>query len=105
MNHSAQVTAAAVKAAAGATESRRSPRWPDPDALRSRASARQLLAAVAPGQGRAAWDLDLRRPTAILQRGRGSAAGAKSCDGRIEVPMQTGLRASLNVRRRRRPAL
>ena len=123
MNHSAQVTAAAVKAAAGATEVL--PIAQVANLIRALRDLKerevQLLAAVAPGQGGTpAWDLDLRRPTALLlgSEGRGLKPQVrKSCDGRIEVPMQTGLHgASLNVaaagavllyealRQRRKPA-
>lgn len=104
MNHSAQVTAAAVKAAAGATEVL--PIAQVANLVRAMRDLKdrqvQLLAAVAPGQGGTpAWDCDLRRPTAILlgSEGRGLKPQVrKSCDGRIEVPMQSGLHgASLNV--------
>lgn len=124
MNHSAQVTAAAVKAAAGATEVL--PIAQVANLVRSMRDLKerevQLLAAVAPGQGGVpAWDCDLRRPTAILLGSEGKGLRPqvrKSCDGRIEVPLQTGLHgASLNVsaagavllyealRQRRQPAV
>lgn len=104
MNHSAQVTAASVKAAAGATEVL--PIAQVANLVRALRDLKdrevQLLAAVAPGQGGTpAWDCDLRRPTAILlgSEGRGLRPQVrKSCDARIEVPMQSGLHgASLNV--------
>lgn len=104
MNHSAQVTAASVKAAAGATEVL--PIAQVANLVRALRDLKerevQLLAAVAPGQGGTpAWDCDLRRPTALLlgSEGRGLRPQVrKSCDGRIEVPLQSGLHgASLNV--------
>jgi 23S rRNA (guanosine2251-2'-O)-methyltransferase len=104
MNHSAGVTAATAKAAAGATEVL--PIAQVPNLVRALRDLKerevQLLAAVAPGQGgQPAWDCDLSRPTAILLGSEGKGLRPqvrKSCDGRIEVPMQAGLHgASLNV--------
>lgn len=104
MNHSAQVTAATAKAAAGATEVL--PIAQVANLVRALRDLKdrevQLLAAVAPGQGgQPAWDCDLARPTAILLGSEGKGLRPqvrKSCDGRIEVPLQTGLHgASLNV--------
>jgi len=104
MNNSAQVTAATAKAAAGATEVL--PIAQVANLLRTLRDLKdrevQLLAAVAPGQGgQPAWDCDLSRPTAILLGSEGKGLRPqvrKSCDGRIEVPMQAGLHgASLNV--------
>ena len=104
MNHSASVTAAAAKAAAGATEVL--PIAQVANLVRTlheiKSRDLQILAAVAPGQGGTlAWDVDLTRPTALVlgSEGRGLRPMVrKCCDGRIEVPMQGGMHgASLNV--------
>lgn len=103
-DRSAQVTAATIKASAGATAS--VPIVKVPNLVRAmevlKESGLWLLAAVAPGQGgQPLWQVDLNLPLGIVLGGEGKGLRPlvrKTCDLRAEIPMLSGLHgASLNV--------
>lgn len=103
-DRAAGVTAATVKAAAGATELLGIAQVTN--LVRAMDELREagvwLAAAVAPGQdGRAPWAVDLTQPTGLVLGSEGKGLRPlvrKTCDLRIEIPMQYGLHgASLNV--------
>jgi len=103
-DRSAQVTAATIKAAAGATASL--PIVKVPNLVRAMEQLKEggmwLVAAVAPGQGgQPLWELDLTMPVGIVLGGEGKGLRPlvrKTCDLRAEIPMPSGLHgASLNV--------
>ena len=103
-DRSAGVTAATIKAAAGATSSL--PIVKVPNLVRAMEQLKEgglwMVAAVAPGQGgQPLWDLDLSIPVGLVLGGEGSGLRPlvrKTCDLRAEIPMPSGLHgASLNV--------
>jgi len=103
-DRSATITPAAAKAAAGATELL--PIAQVPNLVRSMEELREngvwLIAAVAPGQGGVPpWAIDLTQPSALVLGSEGQGLRPlvrKTCDLRVEIPMQRGLQgASLNV--------
>lgn len=103
-DRSATITPAAAKAAAGATELL--PIAQVPNLVRSMEELREngvwLIAAVAPGQGgQPPWAIDLTQPSALVLGSEGQGLRPlvrKTCDLRVEIPMQRGLHgASLNV--------
>jgi 23S rRNA (guanosine2251-2'-O)-methyltransferase len=103
-DRAASVTPAAVKASAGATELL--PIAQVPNLVRAMNDLQEagvwLAAAVAPGQdGRPPWELDLTQPIALVLGGEGRGLrplSRKTCELRVEIPMQPGLHgASLNV--------
>lgn len=103
-DRAASVTPAAVKASAGATELL--PIAQVPNLVRAMTDLQEagvwLVAAVAPGQdGQPPWEIDLTQPTAFVLGGEGRGLrplSRKTCEMRVEVPMQAGLHgASLNV--------
>lgn len=98
------ITPAAIKAAAGATETL--PIAQVKNLVRAMEELKEagvwLTAAVAPGQqGELPWRCDLTQPTGLClgSEGRGlRPLVRKTCDLRVEVPMTHGLHgASLNV--------
>ena len=98
------ITPAAIKAAAGATETL--PIAQVTNLVRAMQELKEagvwLVAAVAPGQqGEAPWGCDLAQPTGLVlgSEGRGlRPLVRKTCDLRVEIPMTYGLHgASLNV--------
>jgi 23S rRNA (guanosine2251-2'-O)-methyltransferase len=98
------ITSAAIKAAAGATETL--PIAQVVNLVRAMQELKEagvwLVAAVAPGQqGEAPWQCDLAQPTGLVlgSEGRGlRPLVRKTCDLRAEIPMTQGLHgASLNV--------
>lgn len=103
-DRSAGVTAATIKAAAGATSSL--PIVKVPNLVRAMEQLKEgglwMVAAVAPGQGgQPLWELDLSIPVGLVLGGEGSGLRPlvrKTCDLRAEIPMPSGLHgASLNV--------
>jgi 23S rRNA (guanosine2251-2'-O)-methyltransferase len=103
-DRAASVTPAAVKASAGATELL--PIAQVPNLVRAMTDLQEagvwLIAAVAPGQdGQPPWEIDLTQPVAFVLGGEGRGLrplSRKTCELRVEVPMQAGLHgASLNV--------
>lgn len=103
-DRSAQVTAGAIKAAAGATTAL--PIVRVPNLVRAMEQLKEsglwLVAAVAPGQGgQPLWQLDLSVPIGLVLGGEGKGLRPlvrKTCDLRAEIPMPTALHgASLNV--------
>lgn len=103
-DRAAQVTAGAIKAAAGATS--QLPIVKVANLVRAMEQLKEgglwLVAAVAPGQGgQPLWDLDLSVPIGVVLGGEGSGLRPlvrKTCDLRAEIPMPSGLHgASLNV--------
>lgn len=103
-DRAASVTPAAVKASAGATELL--PIAQVPNLVRAMTELQEagvwLVAAVAPGQdGQPPWEIDLTQPVAFVLGGEGRGLrplSRKTCELRVEVPMQAGLHgASLNV--------
>jgi 23S rRNA (guanosine2251-2'-O)-methyltransferase len=103
-DRAAQVTAGAIKAAAGATS--QLPVVKVANLVRAMEQLKEgglwLVAAVAPGQGgQPLWDLDLSVPIGVVLGGEGSGLRPlvrKTCDLRAEIPMPSGLHgASLNV--------
>lgn len=98
------VTAAAVKAAAGATELLPVAQVKNLARTMTQLQDRGvwLIAAVASGQGgQPPWTLDLTQPSALVlgSEGRGlRPLVRKTCELRVEIPMQDGLHgACLNV--------
>lgn len=98
------ITPAAIKAAAGATETL--PIAQVKNLVRAMEELKEagvwLIAAVAPGQGgEPPWRCDLTQPTGLVlgSEGRGlRPLVRKTCDLRVEIPMTHGLHgASLNV--------
>lgn len=98
------ITPAAIKAAAGATETL--PIAQVKNLVRAMEELKEagvwLVAAVAPGQGgEPPWRCDLAQPTGLVlgSEGRGlRPLVRKTCDLRVEIPMTHGLHgASLNV--------
>ena len=98
------ITPAAIKAAAGATETL--PIAQVKNLVRAMEELKEagvwLVAAVAPGQqGGTPWGCDLAQPTGLVlgSEGRGlRPLVRKTCDLRVEIPMTQGLHgASLNV--------
>jgi 23S rRNA (guanosine2251-2'-O)-methyltransferase len=103
-DRAAAVTPTAVKAAAGATELL--PIALVPNLVRAMEELAQrgvwLVAAVAPGQGgQPPWAIDLTQPSAFVLGSEGKGLRPlvrKTCELRVEIPMQSGLHgASLNV--------
>jgi 23S rRNA (guanosine2251-2'-O)-methyltransferase len=103
-DRAAAVTPTVVKAAAGATELL--PIAQVPNLVRAMNELQEsgvwLVAAVAPGQdGQPPWQLDLTQPVALVLGGEGRGLRPlvrKTCELRVEIPMQPGLHgASLNV--------
>ena len=103
-DRAAAITPAAIKAAAGATETL--PIAQVKNLVRAMEELKEagvwLAAAVAPGQqGEPPWHSDLTQPTGLVlgSEGRGlRPLVRKTCELRIEIPMTYGLHgASLNV--------
>lgn len=103
-DRAAAITPAAIKAAAGATETL--PIAQVKNLVRAMEELKEagvwLAAAVAPGQqGAPPWHSDLTQPTGLVlgSEGRGlRPLVRKTCELRIEIPMTYGLHgASLNV--------